>query len=66
MTIASGIWESTTGQYFQAYLPWESYIPGGPMKEGSAELGATVIALMIFLSYAIILNTVVPISLYVR
>jgi phospholipid-translocating ATPase len=28
--------------------------------------GATVIAILIFFSYAIVLNTVVPISLYVR
>jgi phospholipid-translocating ATPase len=28
--------------------------------------GATVIALLVFFSYAIVLNTVVPISLYVR
>ena len=30
------------------------------------EAGATVIAVLVFLSYIIILNTVVPISLYVR
>jgi hypothetical protein len=28
-------------------------------------LGATVISLLVFFSYAIVLNTVVPISLYV-
>lgn len=41
------------------YLPWESIIPTGPVK------GATVIGLLVFFSYAIVANTVVPISLYV-
>lgn len=41
------------------YLPWEKIIPTGPVK------GATVIGLLVFFSYAIVANTVVPISLYV-
>lgn len=58
-TIASGIWETATGQYFRMFLPWDSLVPN------DATGGATVIALLVFLSYAIVLNTVVPISLYV-
>ncbi|CAH1166769.1 unnamed protein product [Phyllotreta striolata] len=57
--IACGIWESLVGQYFQTYLPWDSLVPSEPLG------GATIIALLVFFSYAIVLNTVVPISLYV-
>ena len=59
-TIACGVWEGVTGYDFQDFLPWEYFVP-----EQKAS-GATVIALLVFLSYIIILNTVVPISLYVR
>lgn len=59
-TIACGVWETVTGQYFRSYLPWDPLIPADPPAAGS-----TVIALLIFFSYAIVLNTVVPISLYV-
>lgn len=48
------------GQFFRIYLPWDELIPEDPAG------GATVIALLVFFSYAIVLNTVVPISLYVR
>ncbi|CAD7087029.1 unnamed protein product [Hermetia illucens] len=58
-TLACAIWEGLVGQYFQAYLPWESIIPNGTI------LGPTVIGFLVFFSYAIVLNTVVPISLYV-
>lgn len=58
-TIASGVWETVTGRYFRIYLPWDSIIPEEPAG------GATVIAILVFFSYAIVLNTVVPISLYV-
>lgn len=58
-TVACGIWEMLTGQYFRVYLPWDSLIPPDPAG------GATVIALLVFFSYTIVLNTVVPISLYV-
>ncbi|XP_071559320.1 phospholipid-transporting ATPase ID isoform X3 [Temnothorax nylanderi] len=57
--VGCGIWESLVGRYFQAYLPWDSLVPSEPMT------GATVIALLVFFSYSIVLNTVVPISLYV-
>lgn len=49
------------GQYFRDFLPWDSIIvtdnPAG---------AAALIALLVFFSYTIVLNTVVPISLYVR
>lgn len=57
-TVACAIWEYLVGELTQAYLPWPSIIPKGT-------LGATVIGLLVFFSYAIVLNTVVPISLYV-
>lgn len=57
--VACGIWESLVGQYFQTYLPWDTLVPLEPLG------GATIIALLVFFSYAIVLNTVVPISLYV-
>eukprot|EP00095_Tigriopus_kingsejongensis_P008981 maker-scaffold570_size134912-snap-gene-0.9 protein:Tk08981 transcript:maker-scaffold570_size134912-snap-gene-0.9-mRNA-1 annotation:"phospholipid-transporting atpase id" len=58
-TIASAVWETLTGQQFQMYLPWDSIIPKEPIS------GATLISFLVFFSYAIVLNTVVPISLYV-
>lgn len=45
--------------HLQVYLPWETIVPSGTFQ------GATVIGLLVFFSYAIVLNTVVPISLYV-
>ncbi|KAJ6220049.1 hypothetical protein RDWZM_005861 [Blomia tropicalis] len=58
-TIACGVWETLTGQYFRAYLPWDKIIPSNPTT------GAAAISVLVFFSYAIVLNTVVPISLYV-
>lgn len=57
--VACGIWESLVGQYFQKFLPWDTLVPSEPLG------GATITALLVFFSYAIVLNTVVPISLYV-
>ncbi|KAK6631413.1 hypothetical protein RUM44_005940 [Polyplax serrata] len=57
--VACGIWETIVGRFFQEYLPWDSLVPKDPVY------GATIIALLVFFSYAIVLNTVVPISLYV-
>lgn len=57
--VACGIWESLVGRFFQTFLPWDTLVPSEPMG------GATIIALLVFFSYAIVLNTVVPISLYV-
>lgn len=59
-TIACGVWETVMGFDFQVYLPWESFVPQGKAN------GATTLAVLVFLSYLIIFNTVVPISLYVR
>lgn len=53
------IWESCIGRYFQTYLPWDMIVPTEPLA------GVTIIAFLVFFSYAIVLNTVVPISLYV-
>ncbi|XP_038115504.1 probable phospholipid-transporting ATPase IM isoform X6 [Culex quinquefasciatus] len=58
-TIASAIWEAIVGYKFQIYLPWENIIPKDYLQ------GATIIGCLVFFSYAIVLNTVVPISLYV-
>ncbi|XP_032594912.1 probable phospholipid-transporting ATPase IM isoform X2 [Drosophila grimshawi] len=58
--VGSAIWEGLIGQHFQLYLPWEHIIP-----QEMVASGATVIGLLVFFSYAIVLNTVVPISLYV-
>lgn len=58
-TVACAIWEGLVGESFQTFLPWQSIIPNGTIQ------GSTVIGLLVFFSYAIVLNTVVPISLYV-
>ncbi|XP_075210941.1 ATPase phospholipid transporting 8B [Lycorma delicatula] len=58
--IACGIWELKMGYIFQIFLPWDNIIPKDPPW-----LGAIVISLLVFFSYVIVLNTVVPISLYV-
>ena len=59
-TIGSGFWESFYGYNFQTYLAWEEFVAD------NRHVGSLVIAALVFLSYVIILNTVVPISLYVR
>ncbi|XP_075979890.1 ATPase phospholipid transporting 8B isoform X1 [Anticarsia gemmatalis] len=58
-TVACGVWEWLVGRYFQVFLPWDTLVPAEPTW------GALVIALLVFFSYAIVMNTVVPISLYV-
>ncbi|XP_049871998.1 probable phospholipid-transporting ATPase IM isoform X1 [Pectinophora gossypiella] len=58
-TVACGVWEWLVGRYFQVYLPWDTLVPAEPAS------GAVVIAFLVFFSYAIVMNTVVPISLYV-
>jgi len=60
-TIACGVWETVTGQHFKIYLPWDDKV----VPQGQPKTAATIIAILIFFSYAIVLNTVVPISLYV-
>ncbi|XP_060804659.1 probable phospholipid-transporting ATPase IM isoform X1 [Amyelois transitella] len=59
-TVACGIWEWMVGRYFTAYLPWDTLVPSS-----DPTMGAVVIAFLVFFSYAIVMNTVVPISLYV-
>lgn len=58
--IGSVIWEYRTGWYFQKYLPWDSLVPS------DRAVGSMTIGTLVFFSYAIVLNTLVPISLYVR
>lgn len=56
--VACGIWEYLFGRNFQTFLPWDTLVP-------SDSSGSVVIAFLVFFSYAIVMNTVVPISLYV-
>lgn len=60
--ILCGIWEWTTGKHFKTFLPWDKIV-----TDAGGGTGASIafIAFLIFFSYAILLNTVVPISLYV-
>ncbi|XP_071965131.1 probable phospholipid-transporting ATPase IM isoform X2 [Antedon mediterranea] len=51
-SICCSVWEYTYGTDFQVYLPWDQ-------KNGA------IIATFNFFSYIIVLNTLVPISLYV-
>lgn len=55
LAIGNGIWEHDKGYYFQVYLPWAEGVNS-----------ASYSGFLMFWSYVIILNTVVPISLYVR
>ncbi|ESN96530.1 hypothetical protein HELRODRAFT_68049, partial [Helobdella robusta] len=66
-SIGAGAWEMNFGQHFQIYLPWDYYISGSLKgnSDGNKAGGSTVIAILVFFSYIIVLNTVVPISLYV-
>jgi phospholipid-translocating ATPase len=61
-TILYGIWEYVTGQYFVVYLPWDNTLN----ITVSPEIQIIIIAVLQFFSYIILLNTVVPISLYIR
>ncbi|XP_038259336.1 LOW QUALITY PROTEIN: phospholipid-transporting ATPase ID-like [Dermochelys coriacea] len=54
LAIGNGIWEHDKGYYFQVYLPWAVGVDSAPYS-----------GFLMFWSYVIILNTVVPISLYV-
>uniref|UniRef100_A0A2S2QFH4 Phospholipid-transporting ATPase n=1 Tax=Sipha flava TaxID=143950 RepID=A0A2S2QFH4_9HEMI len=57
--IGSVFWEYKTGWDFQMYLPWDSLVPPDRLT------GSITIGTLVFFSYAIVLNTLVPISLYV-
>ncbi|XP_049629083.1 phospholipid-transporting ATPase FetA-like [Suncus etruscus] len=54
LAIGHGTWEALKGYQFQSFLPWKKYVSS-----------SVVSAMLIFWSYFIILNTLVPISLYV-
>nr|XP_042126973.1 phospholipid-transporting ATPase FetA isoform X2 [Peromyscus maniculatus bairdii] len=54
LSIGHGIWESHKGYFFQAFLPWQRYIASSATSSA-----------LVFWSYFIVLNTMVPISLYV-
>lgn len=63
-TVLCGIWEWTTGRHFTIYLSWDrSIIPNAEQKSSEQ---IAIISFFMFFSYLILLNTVVPISLYVR
>lgn len=55
LSIGHGIWETKKGYYFQAFLPWDDFITSSATS-----------SFLAFWSYFIVLNTMVPISLYVR
>ncbi|KAE8296167.1 Phospholipid-transporting ATPase ID [Larimichthys crocea] len=54
LAIGNTIWESQIGRNFQVFLPWNEF-----------QRSAVFSGFLTFWSYIIILNTVVPISLYV-
>ncbi|XP_017261311.1 phospholipid-transporting ATPase ID isoform X2 [Kryptolebias marmoratus] len=54
LAIGNSIWESWIGRRFEVFLPW-----------GESRSSAVLSGFLTFWSYVIILNTVVPISLYV-
>ncbi|KAL0968678.1 hypothetical protein UPYG_G00270100 [Umbra pygmaea] len=56
LAIGNTIWEQKVGRSFRDYLPWDSTISNN---------NAVFSGFLTFWSYIIILNTVVPISLYV-
>uniref|UniRef100_W5ML85 Phospholipid-transporting ATPase n=1 Tax=Lepisosteus oculatus TaxID=7918 RepID=W5ML85_LEPOC len=55
LSIGNAVWEKEVGSLFQIYLPWDQPIDNFLFS-----------GFLSFWSYVIILNTVVPISLYVR
>lgn len=62
--VLSGVWEFVTGRYFTAYVPWQSFSFLGTDQDGLHHVAFR--AFLMFFSYIILLNTVVPISLYIR
>lgn len=55
MAIGNTVWEIWVGRSFEMFLPWAEF-----------QSSAVFSGFLAFWSYIIILNTVVPISLYVR
>uniref|UniRef100_A0AC34QT05 Phospholipid-transporting ATPase n=1 Tax=Panagrolaimus sp. JU765 TaxID=591449 RepID=A0AC34QT05_9BILA len=62
-TILCGVWEWVTGRNFTTYLEWDKSIVPSVGDKGARQIA--IIAFLMFFSYIILLNTVVPISLYV-
>uniref|UniRef100_A0A0N5C5R6 Phospholipid-transporting ATPase n=1 Tax=Strongyloides papillosus TaxID=174720 RepID=A0A0N5C5R6_STREA len=62
-TILCGVWEWTTGRNFQTYLSWDKEVIPNPEQKSGSQIA--LISFLMFFSYIILLNTVVPISLYV-
>jgi phospholipid-translocating ATPase len=59
LAISCGFWEYNTGSKFRIYLPKESFI-SDDIRTGAIQIGS-----LVFFSYIILLNTLVPISLYI-
>jgi phospholipid-translocating ATPase len=59
LAICCGFWEYNVGSKFRIYLPEESFV------SSDRSTGAIQISALIFFSYVILLNTVIPISLYI-
>ncbi|VDK64731.1 unnamed protein product [Gongylonema pulchrum] len=62
-TVLCGIWEWATGRHFTMYLSWDRAIVPDAEQKSSEQIA--IISFFMFFSYLILLNTVVPISLYV-
>ncbi|KAF8371965.1 tat-2 [Pristionchus pacificus] len=62
-SILCGVWEWSIGRFFTDYLPWETWVP--KPESGGPAASISIISFLNFFSYIILLNTVVPISLYV-
>lgn len=55
LAVGHTIWETYVGTNLRVFLPWDTF-----------QISAVFSGFLTFWSYIIILNTVVPISLYVR
>lgn len=53
--IGTTIWEELIGQHFQVYLPWESFYKDS----------VVIIGIVHWPSFVMVLNTLIPISLYI-
>ncbi|XP_078379616.1 phospholipid-transporting ATPase ID-like isoform X2 [Oculina patagonica] len=55
LAIGTTVWEELVGQHFQIYLPWESFYQDS----------VVVIGIVHWPSFIMVLNTLIPISLYI-
>ena len=62
--VLCGFWEHITGRDFTMYLPWDASVIPDVEQKGTKQVA--IISTLIFFSYVMLLNTLVPISLYVR